>query len=443
MLNFIKKVFSPSFLFFSIFLLIYTFYKSEIVWSGNKIDYYKFYYILSILLIVIAIISFFLNEKIKSLLIKIILFLIFFVYLIEFYIISYDGFARTLTYYLKEGKSYEARSIIDKYNNLKQKDSQVKLIIRPQSHFKNTEKKLLPLSGISNSQTIHCNENGYYSIYQSDRYGFNNPDSEWDQKEIEYLTLGDSFVQGSCVNRPNDITSVLRTLSNKSALNLGYGGNGPLLQYAGLREYLSKKVNKVVWVYFEGNDLINLNNELESRILNYYLDNQNFSQDLKNKQKKIDDINNFAIEKEFKRLKERNFSKKLNILKLSRVRTTLYNYIPEKYKPKPQPRPKPSKKFYEVLALAKNLAVKNNSKFYFVYLPEYSRYKDNYDNTNYREVKKIVKQLQIPFIDIHTEVFEKEENPLNLFPFKLKGHYNIEGYKKVGVKINEITNMLN
>ena len=87
MLNFIKKVFSPSFLFFSIFLLIYTFYKSEIVWSGNKIDYYKFYYILSILLIVIAIISFFLNEKIKSLLIKIILFLIFFVYLIEFYII--------------------------------------------------------------------------------------------------------------------------------------------------------------------------------------------------------------------------------------------------------------------------------------------------------------------------------------------------------------------
>ena len=99
--------------------------------------------------------------------------------------------------------------------------------------------------------------------------------------------------------------------------------------------------------------------------------------------------------------------------------------------------------FSKILALAKNLTLKNNSKFYFVYLPEYSRYKDNYDNTNYREVKKIVKQLQIPFIDIHAEVFEKEENPLNLFPFKLKGHYNVEGYKKIGVKIIEITNMLN
>ena len=58
---------------------------------------------------------------------------------------------------------------------------------------------------LSNSETIHCNENGYYSIYQSDRYGFNNPDNEWDKKEIEYLLVGDSFTHGDCVNRPNDI----------------------------------------------------------------------------------------------------------------------------------------------------------------------------------------------------------------------------------------------
>ena len=50
--------------------------------------------------------------------------------------------------------------------------------------------ELLPLSGISHSKTIHCNENGYYSIYQSDRYGFNNPDKEWDEKNIEYLLIG-------------------------------------------------------------------------------------------------------------------------------------------------------------------------------------------------------------------------------------------------------------
>ena len=38
-------------------------------------------------------------------------------------------------------------------------------------------------------------------------------------------------------------------------------------------------------------------------------------------------------------------------------------------------------------------------------------------------------------IDIHNEVFKKEENPLKLFPFKLPGHYTIEGYRKIAESI--------
>ena len=64
---------------------------------------------------------------------------------------------------------------------------------------------------ISDSKTINCNENGYYSIYKSDRFGFNNPDLEWDKKDIEYLLIGDSFVHGACVNRPYDIGSVFKS----------------------------------------------------------------------------------------------------------------------------------------------------------------------------------------------------------------------------------------
>ena len=92
--------------------------------------------------------------------------------------------------------------------------------------------------------------------------------------------------------------------------------------------------------------------------------------------------------------------------------------------------------------MAKNLIEKNNSELYFVYLPEYSRYeKKNYDNTSYNFVKNIVNELNIPFIDIHTEVFEKLEDPLNYFPFKLYNpHYTVEGYKKVTEKIYELTN---
>ena len=47
-------------------------------------------------------------------------------------------------------------------------------------------------------------------VYQSDRYGFNNPDDVWDLEVIDYLIIGDSFIHGQAVNRPNDISSVLR-----------------------------------------------------------------------------------------------------------------------------------------------------------------------------------------------------------------------------------------
>ena len=49
---------------------------------------------------------------------------------------------------------------------------------------------IFPLSGFSNTKTIFCNENGYFSIFESDRYGFNNPDEQWDSKEISYLFIG-------------------------------------------------------------------------------------------------------------------------------------------------------------------------------------------------------------------------------------------------------------
>ena len=432
-----SRIFPKIFFVLSVFLLLYTFYKSEIVWKGTRIDYYTLYYLLGWILLVFSIFIFFINHKIKEYIFIIFLSFLSALYIFEFYVNSLEINLKSKIYKDRNEKIYDERETFEIYSDFKKNDESVVLTVAPNFHL--TNNKLIALSGASNSKTIHCNENGYYSIYQSDRYGFNNPDSEWDEKEIEYLTLGDSFVQGSCVNRPNDITSVLRTLSNKSALNLGYGGNGPLLQYAGLREYLSKNVKNVLWFYYEGNDLINLNNELESTILNKYLDNSNFSQDLKNKQKKIDDLCNIAIEKEFTTLENRNIYKKLDILKLSAVRTLLYNYVPDKYRPKQQSRPKAGEKFYEILRLAKNLTLKNNSKFYFVYLPEYSRYKSDYDNTDYHEVKKIVKQLQIPFIDIHAEVFEKEKNPLNLFPFKLKGHFNVNGYKKVAEKVYKIT----
>ena len=169
------------------------------------------------------------------------------------------------------GKNWDNRTRFQIYENKKKINNDIAIRFQP-SYFLNKQNlSIFPLSGISNSETIHCNENGYFSIYQSDRFGFNNPDEEWNNKEIEYLLVGDSFTHGSCVNRPNDIASVLRTLSSKSALNLGYGGNGPLIEYATLREYVAPNVKNVLWVYCESNDLFELVIERQNKNLLKYL----------------------------------------------------------------------------------------------------------------------------------------------------------------------------
>lgn len=99
----------------------------------------------------------------------------------------------------KQQKEYDTRTKIEIYNDLKKKTSNTTVVIGAGNFISNSNLPILPLSGKSYSQTIHCNEQGYYSIYKSDRYGFNNPDNEWDKKEIYYFLIGDSFPHGACV----------------------------------------------------------------------------------------------------------------------------------------------------------------------------------------------------------------------------------------------------
>jgi lysophospholipase L1-like esterase len=437
-MNLLKKIFSPTILTISFLLLIYTFFKSEIIWEGAIRNYYKSYYLISSILICFSIITFFIKDEIKEYLIITGISLVVSLYSFEGYL-TFKQISKKELYEEQTDKKFDGRVKLDVYEDLKKK-KKITISFLP-SFFVNKDYYLFPLSGISNSETVHCNENGYYSIYQSDRYGFNNPDNEWDKKEIEYLAVGDSFTHGACVNRPNDISSVLRNLSNKYVLNLGMDGNGPLIEYATLREYLDKNVKKVLWIYYEGNDLINLKNELKNNFLNNYLKDLNFTQNLKFKQNDIDSLLSNLVVKEAKKSKrkinrERKNSFKSKLIKYIKIYNTRILILSA---PARIPEPEASPKFKEILQLTKELVYKNNSKLYFVYLPEFDHYKKTYINKNYNLVKNIVNELNIPFIDMHKEVFEKEQNPLKLFPFELYGHYNIEGYKKVTETIYKFT----
>ena len=112
----------------------------------------------------------------------------------------------------------------------------------------------------------------------------------------------------------------------------------------------------------------------------------------------------------------------------------------------PAPIPIPAtKEFKNILKLSNEFTTQNNSKLYFVYLPQYTRYIDgnNHDNfSHYKKVIEIVKSLEIPIIDIKKELFDKHEDPLSLFPFRKYGHYTEKGHRLVAEtifrKINEL-----
>ena len=334
----------------------------------------------------------------------------------------------------KENKIYDERTTDQYYRYLSNENKDVSVVFYP-NYFLKENSIFQPLSGVSNSLTINCNENGYISTYLSDRYGFNNPDKEWDSDEIEYIVIGDSFAHGACVNRPNDISSILRNLTKKKVLNLGYGHNGPLFEYVILREYIQKNTKKILWLYYEGNDQSDLNVELNNKFLNYYLLDNKFSQKLITRQPEVDELIKKKIPdllryREELRNKENIKYKILKFIRLDKTKTILRNKK-EKFQ---------KKKFIEIMKKANDLAIDNNSKLYFVYLPSYHRYNKLIKDNNYNDfifIKNSMRDLNIPFIDLHTDLISK--NPKAYFPFGLAGHYNENGYKEVGKFLFEKT----
>ena len=209
-----SKNISIIFLVFSIFLLAYLFYLSEIQYSGTKKNYFLIYYYISYALIILSIISFFINKETKYKIILVLIFIIFGLYVVEFFI-QKKFFSINKRNFNNLSIKYDNRTKSKVYNDEKLYEPDIAVVIPPGTFLNDTDTKLRPLSGISNKKTIHCNENGYYSIYQSDQYGFNNPNSEWNKEQIEFLLIGDSFVHGNCVNEPDTIGGNLKKKTKK------------------------------------------------------------------------------------------------------------------------------------------------------------------------------------------------------------------------------------
>jgi hypothetical protein len=302
-----------------------------------------------------------------------------------------------------------------------------------QSRIRINGAEVLPLSGIANKLVVVCNEGGQYLTYRSDRHGFNNPQEIWGQAPVDIATLGDSFVQGWCVPQEQSFVGVIRK-SRSATLNLGMEGGAPLTMLATLKEYGPiVKPRNVLWFYYEGNDLGDLERERHSPLLRRYL-NDGFTQNLRDRQAEIDR----ALDEHVKAAREEN-----------RLVATLKEIAGriDDLKPAEPARPAsdlpPPKRHAVEIELLENI-LKNAKQFvggwggnlYFVYLPAYLRYAPEQDDFFRDYVLQAARGAGLPIIHIHP-TFGAHKDPLSLFALRLHSHYTPEGHELVAKQVRD------
>ena len=102
------------------------------------------------------------------------------------------------------------------------------------------------------------------------------------------------------------------------------------------------------------------------------------------------------------------------------------------------------KNYKKILKEAKRFSKSKNSKLIFIFLPEFERYNYPYRqrDKNYKFMINLVKDLKIPIINLHEELFAKQPNPNIFFPFEMNGHYNKTGYREAAIVIKKFMNKI-
>jgi len=282
---------------------------------------------------------------------------------------------------------------------------------------------------------IGCNETGKWSFLTADVFGFHGNDDDQYRARQHVVLIGDSFTQGACVQPGESLADRLRS-RGLEVLNLGVGGHQPLGELAVLKEYMPSS-DILVWVYFEGNDFAL--QEKNHVFLKNYL-RSGFTQNLRNRSVDIDKLFERAVAQ---REKESSPASHLStgaawaavrnwlnpsLATLAYVRGRLHEPIIQT----------DYELFGEVLAQARAFAhdERQTRSFVFVYLPTYERFAwrprshpqvAKFDRLR-ADIRRIATSQGWAFVDVAGE-FERQPDPLSLFPFRTHAHYTAAGYE--------------
>ena len=369
-----------------------------------------------------------------------IIILFFFLYLIEI-TINYKNnnlFKKTRIYHLniQKNKTY---------------NQNVFLNIAGHKFLDNTKISILPLSGYKNSTILLCiDENNKPIFYLSDKNGFNN---KMDNIVNDFLLIGDSYVQGMCVNNKNNLNAQFKK-HNYITTNLGMAGNGPLLEYATFKEYQNEYEYKDIILFITpDNDFYDLSNEKKNKILMKYINEENFTQKIKeNELSKIEVINSYFGKKterifnDFLSIYHFNLKELGNTLEKIFKKENLTNNVPNYLEDDLI-----DLLFLRILNGFNNDAKNKNKKFYVVFngLNPDILYPntENENELNRIYIKDKLKKLKIylnknniPYYDFN-EYIIKNYNKANITTLfkKINGqwdHYTEKGFLELTKKIN-------
>jgi len=305
----------------------------------------------------------------------------------------------------------------------------------------------IALGSLAHAMTVCCNDSGQYLRYTTDEHGFANPPGSWSKSPIDIALVGASSAVGECVPQADNLLSQLR-VRYPSAMTLGAGGNGPLLELASIREYLPVlKPKRVLWIFSESHTPIYLDGESHIPGLLRYFD-ESYRQGLLEKQDRLDKAigryfdDGIRTEQSAEALP--NLAK--NFLLLKNFRMVMYFYVTARTaKPKP---PELNPALYEqALQEGRKTISSWGGTVTLVYYPDSSRYagmggytpgvRQFFDRTH-AVFLSVAKKLNLPVIDLSQSfpdlpASEAMKNAQYFYPFP--AHFKPAGYHVAGREI--------
>ena len=308
------------------------------------------------------------------------------------------------------------------------------------------KKKKLIFGDAHDSNIILCNENGQYVVFKSDKYGFRNDNKNYlDQNFIDGkmpIIIGDSFGIGVCVRNEFYLKNI-----KKKVLNLSVSGSGPTSQMSLIKEFLKKfKTNKIIWLFYEGNDLLDLEIEKKNIIFKEYFKkdsswtNYSYFDDIKESEKLIrnyTDLSKNIKDKHQYSFKDIIYGKEFSLKRLVKL-TALRNIYRNNKSSLNYNKSLILNDYLTMFTKLNNELVNKNIEVKFIFLPDYKSVMNRQIRKSTQDLKYILNNnftnVEILNFDNYLiENFSKEQVYINP-----RSHFTEEIYIELYNYINKI-----